>query len=477
MQKLTTTSRRRRNVLDLPIELDRSIRNQGRQVHAALRTAIIDGLLAPGLTLPSSRSLGDQLGVRRNAIVAAYEHLASDGLVGARHGAGTFVVDRLPAPSVPIKPRHIDVPVMQRVPFTLGFTHVDRGLLKNLAAIARRKISWAVNDDLGYGDPRGSEYLRNQVARYLAANRGVRCDPNCIMIVAGTQHAIRLCADALLSPNDRVWVEEPGYPATHTTLRVAGLNLVPVRVDASGIDVEAGVSACGIAKAVYVTPSHQFPTGVPMSMPRRIALIDWARKSNAWIIEDDYDSEFRYAGPPLTALAGLGSDRVIYIGTFTKILFASLRLAYVVLPPGVIESAISARAAFDRFPPRFMQEAVADLIADGTLAAHVRRARSRYREARDAVVAELKSSAGESVVFAAPDQGLHLLLRLRCDHPKGMARRIRDAAGVECRLLSETRLVKRGPDGFILGFSGFEIGELKSAARRLGLAARDHKRR
>jgi GntR family transcriptional regulator/MocR family aminotransferase len=417
------------------------------------------------------------LGVRRNAIVAAYEHLASDGLVEARHGAGTFVAQRLPAPSAPIKPQHIDVPAMQRVPFTLGYTHVDRGLLKSLAGFTRRRISWAAIDDLGYGDPRGSAYLRDQVARYLAANRGVRCDPACIMIVAGTQHAIRLCADALLSPGDRVWVEEPGYPVTHTTLRVAGLNLVPVCVDAAGIDVEAGASACATAKAVYVTPSHQFPTGVTMSMPRRIALIDWARKSNAWIIEDDYDSEFRYAGPPLTALAGLGSDRVIYIGTFTKILFASLRLAYVVLPPGLVEPVISARAALDRFPARFMQDAVADLIADGTLAAHVRRVRSRYREARDAVVAEFRRSAGESFIFAVPDQGLHLLLRLRRDHPKGMARRIRDAAGVECRLLSDTRLLQQGPDGFILGFSGYAIDELQSAARRLGLAAREHLRR
>jgi GntR family transcriptional regulator/MocR family aminotransferase len=156
MRKLATTSRRAQKVLDLPIELDRSIRNQGRQVHAALRTAIIDGLLAPGLTLPSTRRLGDQLRVRRNAIVAAYEHLVSDGLVEARHGAGTFVAERLPEPSAPIKPRHIDVPVMQRVPFTLGFTHVDRGLLKKLAASARRRIGWAAAEDLGYGDLAGA---------------------------------------------------------------------------------------------------------------------------------------------------------------------------------------------------------------------------------------------------------------------------------------------------------------------------------
>src|ERR1700704_4937620 len=185
----------------------------------------------------------------------------------------------------------------------------------------------------------------------------------CVVIVSGTQHGIRLCVDALLSPGDAVWMEDPGYYAARNTLETVGMKLVPLTVDARGIVVASGLRFNAAAKAAYVTPSHQFPTGVTMSMARRVALLDWARASKAWIIEDDYDSEFRFAGPPLTALAGLGAERVIYVGTFTKTLFAGLRLAYLVLPPGVVERVVRARAAHDRFPPQFMQDAVADLIS------------------------------------------------------------------------------------------------------------------
>jgi GntR family transcriptional regulator/MocR family aminotransferase len=472
---LTTTSRRRRRqLLDLAVNLDRSLRNQALQVHAALRAAIVDGLLEPGLKLPSSRSLADQLGVQRNTIVSAYEHLASDGLIDAHHGSGTYVAERLPAQPAAGRSVPIRVATPRREPFELGHTHVDRSILHRLASISRKRIASATEDELGYGDPRGSAHLRIQIARHLAASRGVRCDPECIIIVSGTQHAIRLCADALLAPGDRIWIEDPGYYATHATLRAAGMRLVPVRVDAEGLDVEHGARAAGAAKAVCVTPSHQFPTGVSMTMRRRIALTDWARASRAWIIEDDYDSEFRYDGPPLTALAGLGSDRVLYIGTFTKILFASLRLAYAILPASVIERTIAARATHDRFPPRFMQDAVADLIADGTLAAHIRRVRSRYRKLRDEVITSLRETAGEALDFRVPDQGLHILARLPPGHPKDAARHIRQMAAVEAKLLSETGLAHRGPDGFILGFSGHDVDDLRAAARRLGSAARNY---
>jgi GntR family transcriptional regulator/MocR family aminotransferase len=460
-------------VLDLPVNLDPSIRNQALRVHAALRSAIIDGLLQPGLKLPSSRSLADQLGVRRNTIVSAYEHLASDGLIDAQHGSGTYVADRLPAQPAAGNSMPVRVTTPRREPFELGHTDVDASILRRLASSSRKRIAAATEDELGYGDPRGSAHLRTQIARHLAASRGVRCDPECIVIVSGTQMAIRLCADALLAPGDRVWIEDPGYYATHATLRAAGMRLVPVRVDAEGLDVEHGSRAAGVAKAVCVTPSHQFPTGVSMSMRRRIALTDWARAAQAWIIEDDYDSEFRYGGPPLTALAGLASDRVLYVGTFTKILFASLRLAYAVLPATVIARVVAARATHDRFPPRFMQDAVADLIADGTLAAHIRRMRSRYRRLRDEVVGALQESAGEALNFRVPDQGLHILARLPHGHPKDAARRIRETAGVATKLLSETRVAQRTADGFILGFSGHDVEDLKSAARRLGRAARN----
>jgi GntR family transcriptional regulator / MocR family aminotransferase len=469
---MTTTSGRRRKVLDLPIRLDRSIRTQGQQVHAALRSAIIDGLLEPGMKLPSSRSLAEQIGVRRNAIVTAYEHLLSDGLVEARHGAGTYVATELPAPPAAAPATRIKVEQPQHRAFALGHTYTDAMLLRRLAGSARRRIATASTDELGYGDPRGSDHLRSQIAQHLAANRGVRCDASCILIVSGTQHGLRLCSDALLRPGDAVWMEDPGYYAAQNTLKAAGMSLVPVPVDAEGMVVAAGQRANGSARAAYVTPSHQFPTGVTMSMGRRIALLEWARSSHAWILEDDYDSEFRYAGPPLTALAGIGGERVIYIGTFTKTLFAALRLAYIVLPPAALDRVVSARATHDRFPPRFMQDAVADLMSNGTLAAHMRRMRSRYREARDVVTTTLQEAAGGALRVTVPTQGLHLLALLPQRVSKGTAMRIRETAAVETMLLSEMRIAHRGPDGFILGFSGHDIEELAMAARRLGQAAR-----
>jgi GntR family transcriptional regulator/MocR family aminotransferase len=469
----TTSKRRRDDVLAMPIRLDRLIRGQPQQVHSALRAAIIDGLLAPGLRLPSTRVLADQLGVRRNAIVAAYEQLLSDGLAEARHGAGTFVAAQLPAPPSAVPVAEVAIRTTPHRPFGLGFTLTDPPLLKQLANASRRRIAHASADELGYGDPRGSLHLRTEVAHYLAANRGIRCDPSCVMIVSGTQHGLRLCVEALMKPGDTVWFEDPGYYASRETLRAAGMSLVPVPVDPEGIVVTSGEKAELAAKAAYVTPSHQFPTGVAMSMARRVALLNWAKAAKAFIFEDDYDSEYRFAGPPLTALAGIGGEHVIYIGTFTKTLFAGLRLAYLVLPPAVVGRVVAARASHDRFPPRFMQDALADLMAEGVISAHMRRMRPRYRQARDAVAETLEKHAKACLHIAAPAQGLHLLATLPAGAPKDAAAAIRAHAGIESRLLSDARIVQRGPDGFILGYSGFATNDLIDAAKRLSRAAQE----
>ena len=228
--RTTTSTRPRDDVQALPIRLDRTIRNQPQQVHGALRAAIIDGLLAAGLRLPSTRALAEQLGVRRNAIVAAYEQLLSDGLAEARHGSGTFVAAELPAPPKSVPVADIAIRTTPHRPFALGFTLTDPSLLQRLASASRRRIMRADVDELGYGDPRGSLHLRTQVAHYLAANRGIRCDPSCIMIVNGTQHGLRLCVEALLKPGCAVWFEDPGYYASRDTLRAAGMKLVPVSI-------------------------------------------------------------------------------------------------------------------------------------------------------------------------------------------------------------------------------------------------------
>lgn len=471
--KSATTSRVRRRVLDLPVALDREVRNQGGRVHAALRSAILDGRLQAGMQLPSSRSLAEQLGVRRNAVVAAYEHLVGDGLLEARHGAGTYVSRYIQAPADPAPSIALDFAPPKRRPFALGHTFVEDDILRRLGGYLRHEVLTAGAEAIGYGDPRGSVRLREQIAQHLAVHRGVKCDPACIVVVSGTQHALRLCIDALLRPGDAVWMEDPGYYATHHTLRATGLKLVAVPVDGEGIDVAAGVRTRQSARAAYVTPSHQFPTGVTMSMRRRVALIEWARANECWIFEDDYDSEYRFAGPPLTALAGIGGECVIYIGTFTKILFAGLRLAYMVLPPEIVGQVLAARASIDRFPPRFTQDAVAGLMADGSLARHTRRMRTRYREAHDVVLAALDETAGDVLRTWGPAQGLHVAARLPDGVSQDEAVRIRERADIDAKLLSDTQLTPGGPEGFILGFSGHPLPELRAAARRLGQAARE----
>ena len=475
--KSATTLQLGKRVLDLPVELDGDVRNQGGRVHAALRSAIVDGRLQAGIQLPSSRSLAEQLGVRRNAVVAAYEHLVGDGLLEARHGAGTYVSRYIQAPAdtsnaTATSPAPDFVPPKRR-PFALGHTFVEDDILRRLGGYLRRNVLTAGAEEIGYGDPRGCAVLREQIAQHLAVHRGVRCDPACIVVISGTQNALRLCFDALLKPGDSVWMEDPGYYATHITMRACGLKLVPVPVDDEGIDVAAGIAKNEHARAAYVTPSHQFPTGVTMSMRRRVALIEWARASESWIFEDDYDSEYRFAGPPLTALAGISGERVIYIGTFTKILFAGLRLAYMVLPAEIVARVLEARASIDRFPPRFMQDAVAGVLADGSLARHTRRMRTRYREARDVVVAGLDETSGGVLRFYGPAQGLHITARLPDGASRDDAVRICTLAGIDAKLLSDTQLKPGGAEGFILGFSGHPLAELRDAARRLGQAARE----
>lgn len=473
----STTFRRRQAVLDVPLPLDGAAGNQARTVHDGLRSAILDGRLAAGLRLPSSRSLADQLGISRNLVVAAYEQLAGDGLIDSRRGAGTYVASQLPAPRADAEASTFEADPPPRRPFAVGRTRSDPVLLRRLAAITRRRIAMATEADLAYGDPRGSRALREQVALHLAASRGVRRDPSCILIVSGTQSGLRLCADALLPPAASVWMEDPGYPVSRRTLAAMGLRIVPVPVDADGLDVAAGRRRHAAASAAYVTPSHQFPTGVTMSMQRRVMLLDWARARNAWIFEDDYDSEFRYDGPPLTALAGIdGSDRVIYGGTFSKTLFPGLRIAYLALPPAAVAPIVTARATYDRCPPVLLEGALAELMAEGALAKHTRRMRNHYRVAREAVAEALAKAAGDALRLVVPQQGLHLVAYLPPGLPRGAADRIRRAARIEAWLLSETRVSQRGLDGFVLGFSGHDIPALVAASVRLGRAARNHLR-
>ena len=456
-------------VLDLPLPMD-SGGSQSARVHAGLRAAILEGRLAAGLRLPSSRALAEQLGVRRNAVVVAYELLLSDGLAEARIGDGTYVAAQVPRG--PATPDRVRLPEFRsdRGPFAVGCTTPDPIFLRQLGRALRDRVVRADPVDLGYGDPRGQIALRQAIAEHLAAARGMACDPSRILITNGTQQGLRLCAEALLTPGDAVWMEDPGYPTAQRTLRALGARLVPVPVDAQGIDVAAGRAREAAARLAYVTPSHQFPTGVTMTMARRLALLDWARDADAWVIEDDYDSEFRFAGAPLTALAGIdGTGRVIYLGTFSKTLFPGLRVGFVVVPAALMDRVVAVRAVSDRFPSPLIGGALAEVMHSGDFAAHLRRMRTLYRTARDRVAETLTRASGGKLAVDVPDHGLHLLARL----PPGVsAAEIQAEAGVEGWLLSQTRLTPEGPDGFVIGYSGHEAAALKRAAEWLGRAVR-----
>lgn len=460
--------------LDLPLRLDPGEGSQSGQVHAGLRAAILEGRLVPGLRLPSSRALAAQLGVRRNAVVVAYELLLSDGLAEARVGDGTYVaiqVPRGPAAAGPVPP---PPPLGSgRGPFAIGHTAADPILLRRLGKALRDRVVRAAPEDLGYGDPRGHEGLRQAIAAHLAATRGVICDPSRILVTSGTQQGLRLCAEVLLRPGDPVWMEDPGYPTARRTLEALGARVVPVPVDAEGIDVAAGRALSPAARLAYVTPSHQFPTGVTMAMARRLALLDWARQAGAFVMEDDYDSEFRFAGAPLTALAGIDPEgQVIYLGTFSKTLFPGLRVGFVVVPPALTGRVFAARAASDRFPSPLIGGALAEIMQSGEFAAHLRRMRTRYRAARDMVADVLERAAGGRLRLSVPDHGLHMLATLPDGLPAGTARAAQDDAQVEGWLLSETRVAPAGPDGFVIGYSGHAEATLRRAAQRLGAALR-----
>ena len=461
-------------MLDLPLDLASIAGPRHVRVHHGLRDAILDGRLAPGSRLPASRALAAQLGMRRNTIVAAYEQLLSEGLAEARTGAGTFVAVHVP--SGPTRPTHLPPTALapRRGVFALGCTGCDPVFEERMRRAVAHHLRTFDPVHFGYGDPRGGQALRERIAEHLAVSRGVRCDPGCIVLVSGTQQGLRLCLGAILRPGDAAWMEDPGYPAARNALRAAGARIVPVPVDEAGLMVAEGVRRAPTARVAYVTPSHQFPTGVAMRMDRRIALLDWARTTDAWVLEDDYDSEFRYGGAPLTALAGIDAvQRVIYLGTFSKVLFPGLRMGYVVLPPPLLAGVLADRAAADRFPPSLLEGALADLIASGDLSAHIRRMRGRYRAARDVLADLLVAQSAGALDVEPPDQGLHLVAHLSSAAPPGAAARIREAAGVQAWLLSETRLEPGPSDGFVLGFSGHSITDLADGANRLARAAAD----
>jgi GntR family transcriptional regulator/MocR family aminotransferase len=321
---------------------------------------------------------------------------------------------------------------------------------------------------LNYADPMGSQDFREAIAAYLRTARAVHCDAQQIMVVSGSQQALEISAAALLDPGSKAWIEEPCYPLLRDALTLVGCKIVSVPVDGEGLNVGAGIKRGRQARAAFVTPSHQFPLGATMSAARRLQLLEWAQSAGAWIIEDDYDSEYRYESMPIASLQGLDRHaRVIYIGTFSKTLFPSLRLGYMVIPADLVDRLAAVRRTMDLCPPQLYQAALTDFINEGHFLRHVRRTRLLYSERRSALVEALRSEFGERLPVIGAEAGMHLVVTL----PAGVNDREVSRRAAEKNLwlwpLSPSYLGKTVRHGFILGFASTPPEEMPRAVRLL----------
>lgn len=472
-----------------------------RQLYDGLRAMILDGRLPSGSRLPANRILAQDLSLSRNTVAAALQQLLAEGYVETRQGDGTYVASELPdAGPERRRPEHFGADGAQ----PLGDVARHYGLSRRgraLAAISRVNSAtasafapgpelaafpfaiWArlltkfwrrpgpdltVNRDAGGYPP-----LKAAIAAYLGAMRGVRCDPGQIIVVSGAQQAINLAAQVLLDHDDQALVEEPGYGGIRGALTAAGLRIALVPVDAEGMDIAAGEARAPLARLACVAPSHQHPLGVVMSLRRRLALIEWARRRQAWILEDDYDSEYRYAGRPLAALQGLDpTGRVIYVGSFSKVMFPTLRLGYLVVPPDLVEHFIRARRVLDDHAAMLAQPVLARFIEDGHFAAHIRRMRRLYAARQEALLDTAKRHLTGLLEIAPDEAGMHLIAWPGAGPASHMDdQAIAQAAakaGVATIALSTTYAGRPVRQGLMLGYAAHNEDAIATAGRLLG---------
>lgn len=462
-----------------------------RQIYDGYRAAIVSGTLRPGQRVPSTRGLASELGISRIPVLGAYTQLLAEGYFQSRVGAGTAVSLSLPDQAVlpevrslrstpagnglrlvakhPSLSKVVENPPWRRSwgPFGVGQVAFDQFPFRVWNSLVTRHCRHTSTKHLDYGNPMGLKDLREAIAVYLRTSRGVRCEADQIMIVSGSQHGLDVSVRVLLEPGSRVWMEEPGYRFARSVFALNGCQVVPVPVDDEGLDVAAGMQRCRKARAAFVTPSHQYPLGVTMSASRRLQLLDWAEHSQSWILEDDYDSEYRYETMPISSLQGLDrNSRVVYIGTLSKVLFPSLRLGYLVIPGDLVERFLVVRLAMDIAPSTFWQLVLADFIAEGHFSRHLRRMRWVYRERLNELINSLRKELGPNVEITGGQAGMHLCLILNGISDHEIANR---AAQANLRLvpLSASYAGKALRTGFILGFGSTAASEMSNAVRKL----------
>ena len=460
-----------------------------RRVYHALKSTIRDGRLAPGARLPSTRELASDLRVSRNTVMLAYEQLLAEGYVVGRNRAATSVASVLPTSAMPASSRamHGHPPAVSayarrltrllgvpparatglRYDFRYGEPSVDefpREIWRRLLAARARR---SARDAFGYADPAGYAPLRAALAEYLKRARGVVAEADQIVITNGSQQGFDLAARVLLDPGDVVVVEEPHYPGVTIPFEAAGARLAYTPVDGGGLQTHRLPPR---ARLAYVTPCHQFPSGMIMPLERRLSLLAWAARTDSWVIEDDYVSEFRYEGHPLEALQSLDRDgRVIYVGTFSKTLFPALRIAYLVLPRPLVPAFVAAKWATDRFSATLAQEALTDFITTGQFERYLRRAGNRNAARRRTLIGALRQHFGDRVEIAGENTGVHLVVWLNDVRPRDLPAVLARARQAGVGLYSVAPFFTSPPRraGLLFGYASLTEADIRAAVRRI----------
>lgn len=477
--------------LTLPLTLVRNGQKPlYRQLYEQLRAAILNGSLAPGIRLPSSRALADELGISRNSVVAVYEELLSEGYLVSQHGSGTSVSRELPP--LPRREKAVErqiprwlmreEPVLSeeefprpvlsgQIDFRLGVTSTALWPQRAWQAIWREVSRQQLPGD--YGDPCGDSTLREAIASYVGRARGVACQAEDVIITAGTVQALDLIARATLGEHDGVAMEEPGYPLARAVFQNRKVQVVPIPVDTDGLRVETLPCGTNAPTLVYVTPSHQYPLGTRLSIARRLALLEWAREHESLVIEDDYDSEFRFGAQPLPALAGLDDlSRVAYIGSFSKVLTPTLRAGYLIAPALLRERITRLKLLSDIHLSWPLQQALALFLQTRQLERYIQRLRHHYAEKRVTLLQALTPVA-DLVQIQGLDGGLHACLELRRDdvHEAEIVARSYQR-GVVVHALSHYYLGLPDKKGLLLGYGGLDKTQVMEGARKLAEVVR-----